>query len=643
MPGEEKDSTRMSARDEPARDDIDRRAGRVRSALVLAAILALGLALAGFGVDWGLPSHSHYQSYHGGESRAVGIALQMDLSRLELEPRWRGKPFFRWGSHALYAFHIALWTADLLGALEVGGQAGDWSVEQFARAHWIARSVSVAYTLGTIALVFAAAGRWYGWWTGAAAGLFTALCPLLAYQARFATSDPCLTFWCTAALLLCVRAATRSARHVAIAGAAIGLAVGAKLSALPLLALGLCTVCWGGTPRSAWLARSLALSGGILGGFFLCTPYALVHPREFFAQALSEVVEHSQAGHGLVFADTGNGIAYLLLVNLPVALYWPLWGLCLCGAGLALARSVRALRAAGARDPARIGEALCILWIALMGLALAQAQVRYVRYLMPICPFLCLLAAMALRQLLGRAAPRAVWLALLALVPTGLYSAAHVAPFGRTDPKDLAYDWFCAHVEPGASVGFLKRPSHLTPPLYPEATVPGSDSEIGGSAPLGDTCANRYSTIVLGGDPRSLQAAQPDYVVVNTLEVREELRLDPRSETVDPELAALAASVRVLWADVQAGYELASDPFRNEARLLGLDFSWETPPRGWIAATQEIRIYRRKPAFRRGRRRSDAGAALVRREAFAGSPPCARSVLGRLGGRGMTLDPRGTP
>ncbi len=582
---------------------------------VLAALL-VGLVLASLGIGWGLPDADHVQSYHGGESRAVGVAQQMDWTRGDLEPRWRGEPFFRWGSHALYAFHGAQWLASVAGLLEVGGEPATWTRRDVAHGHLVSRWVSVAYAVGTIALIAwigrFAFGRDRRGEVGTWAALATALCPLLAYEARFATSNTCLTFWCTAAVGLLIRASRRgTAGAFAGAGVAVGLAVGAKLSALALgapaaIAALLAAVTRDGSAREGSAREGSAHEGSIgasvrvlavaavalvvggLAGFLAVTPYALVHPEVFWEHAVAEVLEHSREGHGLVFSGTGNGFAYLAFVNLPVSLSHPLW---VAGAlGFATLASVGLARGT---VPDRAPALIAAVWIGANLFVLGRAEVRYPRYLMPVCPFLALAAAYLLHRLREKAPPPAgpalVAVGVLTLAWAGLQTLANVLPFTRPDPKDQALAWFDAEVPAGTSVAFLKRPSHLTPPIHPLAGDPfgtGDDPRVARRAD--------YRWVFLDARPDALAAERPDLVVVNELEVRAELRVDPADLADDPRLARRAEGVRALWAALQRDYAPPERSFENEARLGPLSFAWCSRVRGWAAATQRIDAYRRR-------------------------------------------------
>lgn len=584
----------------------------VRAALVL-SILGAALALRVWGLDWSVPTELHYNSYHGGESRAVAVGLQLK-EQDDLCPRWgsENEPYFSWGSHYIYVAYGAVRLSEALGYLEIdGAKMGAWSHETFARAHVVARGVSALYGTATVLLILCLARAAWGWRAGLWAGALTAVCPLLAVQARFATVNTCHMFWCTAAVALMVVLARRATWGSALgAGVGVGLAIAAKLSALPLfgpglVALGLAAYrrrASGFDGRFAALGALVALVGVALG-FGLASPYAYLYWDVFWEQLQGEM-RHAEGGHGIVFAGTGNGLIYLFGENLWIGLGPPLWVASLVGLLWALAAAARGLRLGQAREgsTALALDVLALAWFATNVAVLADARTRFLRYLLPIAPFACLFAGRVLAQLSGssrrpsvRYAVRAI--AVLVVALTGLYAAATVRPFAHPDPRDDAARWMFENVPAGARVGFVKRPCHVTPPIYPAAPGPAG-------FPDGTP---RYRGVVLNASPERLEREAPEWLVLNTVELRDEERVGRAPygalRSAD-ELLALdvppdfVASVQdgLRFADrLAADYELVWSR-KNEAALFGVSVEWPEPPQGWAAAVQEIQIWRRRAA-----------------------------------------------
>ena len=83
---------------------------RLTPTLPLLGVLLLALALRVWGLGWGLPSATHYFSYHPDESMVLSHAMTMNLFRGEWLPHW-----YHYGSLQLYLVNIANTLAFLFG------------------------------------------------------------------------------------------------------------------------------------------------------------------------------------------------------------------------------------------------------------------------------------------------------------------------------------------------------------------------------------------------------------------------------------------------------------------------------------------------------------------------------------------------
>lgn len=582
--------------------------------VLIPLILALGMALRMWGLDWGLPDERHPSSYHGGESRAVAIGMQIDPGSGDFTPRWKGGPWFRWGSHSLYAMGAANHLDRALGNNEFEGPWTTWGHRAFARGHWIARFVSVLYSMATVALVGWMAHRTWGRRTALWASAFAAAAPLAAYTAHFATVNACLTFWVTASLWACTRAAERArGRDFFLAGGAVGLAIAAKLTALPLLApAGIAAILASRHRRfegqgsalrraSSWIGLGTL---GILVGFGLAMPYAYVHLSEFTSQAYRELFHHSQAGHGFVFAASGNGFVHLLGTNLRAGLGILFWILALISIPWALWATLVGARAGHARigDRGWLLDVMLLAWVIPNLIGLSLVSTRFLRYVLPLVPAFALWGGRFLAQAGGASRRPGLRIAVrafggIALLQTLLYSAAYNRTFAGQDPRDQAADWFETWVEPGAHVAFLKRPAHNLPPIR----HPWSQLPVRSSDPDVLTVDQDRTWSLLNLDPKVLVETRPDYLVMSVRDLEAEWELLPlvqsEPERFPEELREHVLQAGRFWVLVERGYELATEPFSARPRLLGIDFGWRTPPRGWDAATGEIRIYRRRDSL----------------------------------------------
>jgi hypothetical protein len=259
-------------------------------------------------------------------------------------------------------------------------------------------------------------------------------------------------------------------RDYVIAGVGLGLACGFKytggVTLLPLLG-----AAGGRFFMKAPGERAAAAGGTIvaglcaLGAFLVANPYALLDHQAFF-DGLNHQTSVADDALGKLGLTEDNGLAYYL---------WTLtWGLGWVPAIASLAGVVLV-----ARDSRRIAAVLVpapVLFLLFMG-----TQARFFgRWLLPVFPLVCLLAAYALLRVAMLLAKRRPALAptLLAVVALllcgqGLIYSLHIGQvLSRADTRNLARNWFVAHVPPKTKV--------VVEPVVPD----GWAQDVGRPSPL---------------------------------------------------------------------------------------------------------------------------------------------------------------
>ena len=163
--------------------------------------------------------------------------------------------------------------------------------------------------------------------------------------------------------------------------------------------------------------------------------------------------EHYQArqGHGDVFVNTGNGWFYHLTFNLPFAMTAPLALAAVLGAVLL------------ARGKNRAAWPL-LAFAALYFFTLGLSQVRFMRYLFPLLPVLCLCAAFAIAALPIKIRTLTA-AAMTLLVFIGATNVLY--PFCVTDPRDQAAAYIKSKVTQPITIALINAPWFYTPPLWP--------------------------------------------------------------------------------------------------------------------------------------------------------------------------------
>jgi hypothetical protein len=423
----------------------------------LAVVLAVALGLRLWGVRQGLP-----YAYNTDEGdHFVSHAVEM-FTRGTLNPHYfANPPGFTYLLHFLFAIYF-------------GGGPG------VLRAY--AHHPSELYTLARVAsAVLGAIAVWLLYLTGArlfgrAAGLLAAAIEAVAFlpvfYAHLALNDAPTLAPLTLSLLGTAGVLRKGRlRDHAVAGIGLGLACATKYTAgiviVPYVAAVAAVYLDGddGAARRALAGVSL-MGAGALGAFLLANPYALLDYSSFHTELVHQSSQSSES-QGKLGASREGGLLYYLS-----SLTWGLgWVPALAALGGAVTIWWRERRLGWLLVPAPV------LFLAFMGV-----QGRYFgRWVMPILPILCLLAAGFALQMLALARDRAgrggatpvrasadreqprrrpgllpgalACLLVGALLAQGLIHSVHSGlTLSRADSRTLTRNWMVANIPAGSKV-----------------------------------------------------------------------------------------------------------------------------------------------------------------------------------------------
>jgi Dolichyl-phosphate-mannose-protein mannosyltransferase len=438
-------------------------------------VLAVALGLRLWGIAQGLP-----YVYNLDESdHFVPHAVAMFSGGLN--PHYFANP-----PALTYLLHLLL-------AVWFGGRAG--VAHAFAvhpgDVYVLARATSAALGTAAVWLLYLVGSRLFNRGVGLLAAAIEAVAFLPVFYAHLALNDVPTLAPLTLSLLG-VAGVVRRGRGIdyAIAGVGLGIACATKYTAgivaVPLIMAIAARLLarpgdpaqGGGAPAAspsppgaspsppgaspALLGAAIA-GAAALGSFLIANPYALLD-FQLFHRELAHQSTLSGEAQGKLGAPHGGGLVYYL---------WSLtWGLGWAPALAALGGAVMVWRA-----ERRLGWLLVpapVLLLLFMG-----SQGRYFgRWLLPVFPILCLLAAyfaLSLAATLAGRLPRlraaAMAVAVLALCGQGaVYSIHSGLVLSRADTRNLARAWIVAHVPPGTRV--------VVEPVVPNAWV----SDIPGAA-----------------------------------------------------------------------------------------------------------------------------------------------------------------
>lgn len=463
--------------------------------LAVVVVLAAALALRLWGVRSGLP-----YVYNADENA-------------HFVPKAIGLFGHGWNPHYFVNPPAFTYVLHLVFAVWFGGRAGvsNAYATDPTTVFVVARvTVAILGTLG-VWLLYLAGARMFDRRVGLLAAALLGVGFLPVFYAHLALNDVptlvpiCLSLWGSAGVLRDGRL-----RWYVLAGAGVGLAAATKYTGgivlLPLLAAAGAQLLDGARRREAVAGLAVAAVLAV-AAFFVANPYAFLSLTEF-REGLKHQSSAADDAMGKLGLTHESGVHYYL---------WTFtWGL----GWIPLAAAVLGAFAIAMRDPraAAVLVPAPVLFVVFMGL-----QGRFFgRWLLPVFPLVCLLAAavvVLVASAAGRRAPaaRAVLLALgtVGLLAQGLAVVVHGdRVLARPDTRNLTRAWLVRHVPAGTKI--------VVEPVMPDAWA----QDVGHPSPLTSN-GNRW--VKFAGsrsliDPDTGKPVPPPGVVVNIEDYERVLR-----------------------------------------------------------------------------------------------------------------------
>jgi 4-amino-4-deoxy-L-arabinose transferase-like glycosyltransferase len=404
------------------------RAGLVL-ALVAAALLRFWALSQGIGFSPGVD-----------EPEIMDRAVRM-MKTGDLNPH-----FFDYPTLYIYVQAVVAVVRFLFGAM-----AGKWGALAQAQTEdfylW-GRAVTAILGTGTVWIVYRVGLRW-GSRTALLAAALLAVMPMHVRESHYVLTDVPVTFLVMLTCLLSLRAHERATLAAfAMAGAAAGLAGATKYNGILAVLMPLLTCVMTPSLRPSRVVAVLWTIAGMLAGFLIAAPYTFLDLPHF----LNQFARLSSEYRAPTITSEPMWIVYLKYLR--IALDWPGAVLVMFGLILGIVRVIV--------GSDRLKWMLATVFPLVYFKFLSGQNIIYGRYLLPLIPFLSLLAAafvvwlvVRMHEMDGSRRIRnlaTIGLAVVAIAPPGYTAIRYDADAAKTWTHGLAYDWIRREVPPGTSI-----------------------------------------------------------------------------------------------------------------------------------------------------------------------------------------------
>ena len=337
----------------------------------------------------------------------------------------------------------------------IGAIAGWWrSLDAVGPADFYLWGRAVTAVLGTLTVyvAFQIGSRWGARHALLAAALL-AFMPNHVRESHFVLTDVPATFLVALTFLLSLRAIEKGTlRAFGWAGMTAGLACATKYYGGVALLLPLLAAYLNRGADHSRLRCALSAAGAAAVAFLVGAPYTVLDLPGFLN------------GFAGVMAANRPSVSfwagfYTSLKHLLIGFWWSGFLLALAGFGLAIVRAFT--------GPGQARFALAVVLLAVFFPLVAARDQIWARYLLPVVPILCVLAAVAvvsgvslLRRFNIPRWARTVLIAALtvaALLPPAVSSVSWVQMHGRPSTQSIAYGWILGNLPPGAHVAIETR------------------------------------------------------------------------------------------------------------------------------------------------------------------------------------------
>lgn len=407
---------------------------------VLFFILLMSFIIRVFGIDFGLPFF-----HHPDEEFIVVKALRLGLHK-DLNPG-----FYIYGTLYLYfiffLYSVYFLIGYLLGIFSSVSAFGESFFKDPTVFFLIGRVATVLIGTASVYMIYLIGKRLFNHRIGVISSFFLGFSFLHVRDSHYATVDVPMTFFLLLTIFFACRILKKEPNYKSyiLSGFAAGMAIATKLPAAMVI-LPLLFAHWSQAEKKtlrAFLSRNLLVGAfAMVMGFLIFSPYTIIDLSGSI-KSMKNIIFHRQ----IIFPGTevyGLGYKYYLFHALPIALGFPLFLLSLFGLiyGFGIHRK----------------EEL-FLGIFPLGYYLFMGSSKYFpdRYIMPLLPFLILLAASLLKRItdltkLGKDKRFLILLCFLLILPSAYNAVKQDFRFSTTDTRIVAKNWIEENLLPKAKI-----------------------------------------------------------------------------------------------------------------------------------------------------------------------------------------------
>ncbi len=431
-----------------------------KAAVLLILITLASLGVRFYGLDWGLPYHFHSDEFLMA-ANAEKLRTTDSLARLiAREPKF-----------LLYPPVLLFLQAGLVSASTLFHPFSHSDPAGLSLYYLLARGIIALFGVATVFLLYFLGSRLFSPAIGLLSAFFLAFTVLHVRDSHFFCTDVPLTFFLVLLIYLCTDIVEKkNLKTYLLTGMVCGIAVATKQTALlgvPVVLTAHLMSLWAGREnawRQRWqalisrqsLKKLAVLFATMIFVSLLANPFVLMNPGKYF--------DMSRETYGFVsgtsqpqwtFQFTGATAAYWFTNLLFFGMGPALEILCLLGVLWALWKR-------------KWTAGLILTFLSLYFISIGFGYMKFIRYSIPLLPFLCLLGArLAVEAYAGAKAkiPRVIIAAVTLLVGASsvFYTLAYLNIYGRDDVRIQASRWVHANIPRGTTIVF--NTSFATPLL----------------------------------------------------------------------------------------------------------------------------------------------------------------------------------